>query len=177
MLLSRLDAEDSGTVSHGTIDTISKMISLFKDLRGGLRQVELQAISEKLLKHINGVADAFLELKTLELGTGSCSQASAEIVMAGLDLFSQVPGVLSTLSEFKKWMARNSSRLFSNDLLSLIISGKKSASDIDFQKVKRMTERVAGGEETPHDLLLQIPGLVRAMLDACLTQEQGWAEE
>ena len=151
-------------LTNESIDIMIKMTELFKELRGGIRKVELENISDKFMKYIQQLVAMCLDQKD---ATALVSEEAVNILAIALDYFSHVPGVLSQLKEFKTWITKNKGVLCANTLLQFI-DGCTSSTQLDFQKVKTLVGQISKGCEG--DVLPRLPILVRYMLNDCLTQ-------
>ena len=161
-LLSKLVDLTDLQMTLDTSDLLIKMNQLFKDLRGGIRAVELEGISDKFSSLIQKLVTRCMSQKD----AGDLTGEAMTVLMIGLDQFTHLPGVLSQLKDFKGWVATNKAVLSVNTLLQFI--DQSTSTNLDFEKVKSLVSQIPKDADT--DVPQGIPTLVRHMLDSCLTQ-------
>lgn len=165
MHLAKLKELGTTEVTTEVMDLLIKAIQGFKELRGGIREVELRGVSSDLLAHIQNATKSCMDNKDKDLG--NLNQTAMDVLMLGLDSFAQVPGVLSLLNEFKGWVMKHASMLCSNNLV-IYVQNISSNSAPDFQEIKQIVGKISA--DNAEVVGGHAPALLRHMLDACLTQ-------
>ena len=166
--LDKLDGLEPLSLTPEVADHVSKMVASYKELRSGIRAVELQGISKRFQRQVQALVKDCMECDG-SIGALKLSQVGVEMLQLSLELFAAAPGILGQIKEFKAWSLRHKGELACNNFAALIERSMKDDKPVDFPQIKNSLRELSGANK-PKELLDAIPSFVRKMLDICLTQ-------
>jgi hypothetical protein len=110
---------------HLNSDQLARSLVLYGNLQAGMREIEIAEASKLLTNELTYHAKGFLKSKDLQ----GLDIGMVDPVLAGLEKFGQVPGVLSLAKDLQSWTASHDCRLAAHQLAALMQQGRSVLAD------------------------------------------------
>ena len=107
----------------GTTSTAFKdMFKVVRDLKAGMRAMDLVEVDSLLLQKLRGIAGGVLKCSSAEAITKGFKSSDMDAIVEGLQLYQEsTPGVADTIQSLKEWMTSQQKAMIHNDLLDIAL--------------------------------------------------------
>lgn len=127
--------------SHDAV-TVQQAVVTYLELKQGMRESELEAISQDFFDMLTGEATRIIALP----GPTGLSSTYVDAIIRGLNAFTGVPGSLSLVKDLTTWMTTQRNGLAVSDFSDLFHRIMQDDDEIDFGEIKNSMAKLGGCE-------------------------------